>query len=296
MNQGECYSTVMKIAIAQLNCTVGDLAGNAAKILDFAERAKVLGAELLLTPELSICGYPPEDLLLRDDFCDACEREVEAIARRISGIAVLVGYPQREGINRFNAAALVSNGKVAARYYKHDLPNYTVFDEDRYFASGAAPCVIEIGGARVGVNICEDVWLGSAPAAARAAGARALVVLNASPFHLNKQAERHDVVRARTRETGLPVVFCNLVGGQDELVFDGQSFVMNSRGEVTQQLAAFEEQLALVEFRDGQPVPGEKAPELSTEATVYCALTLGVHDYIGKNGFPGAQSSTSRAS
>jgi NAD+ synthetase len=130
--------------------------------------------------------------------------------------------------------------------------------------------------------------LNSAPAAARAAGARALVVLNASPFHLNKQAERHEIVRARTQETRLPVVFCNLVGGQDELVFDGQSFVMNSRGEVTQQLAAFEEQLAVVQFHDGEPVPGERAPELSTEATVYRALTLGVRDYVGKNGFPGA--------
>ena len=241
----------MKIAIAQLNCTVGDLAGNAAKILEFAERAKALGADLVLTPELSISGYPPEDLLLREDFCAACQREVEALALRLKGIRAVIGYPQRVGGRRFNAASVIGDGVVYATYHKRDLPNYTVFDEERYFDAGAGTCVFDQSGLRVGINICEDVWgeeglvsadlldvraahssvwVARAPRAAHEAGAQVLLVLNASPFHLDKQRIRHEIVRARVRETGMPLVFCNLVGGQDELVFDGQSFVMNADG------------------------------------------------------------------
>jgi NAD+ synthase (glutamine-hydrolysing) len=299
----------MKIAIAQLNCTVGDLAGNAAKILEFAGRAKALGAELILTPELSISGYPPEDLLLREDFCAACQREVEALAARLQGIRAIVGHPQQVGSRRFNAASVIGDGAVIATYHKRDLPNYTVFDEERYFDPGSGTCVIDVGGTRVGINVCEDVWgeegmvsarlldvraahssvwVARAPQAARDAGAQLLLVLNASPFHLDKQRIRQEIVRARVRETGMPLVFCNMVGGQDELVFDGQSFVMNAEGKVTHQLAAFREDLAVVDFRDGVPIRGSIAEPLSLEASAYQALTLGVRDYLGKNRFPGA--------
>ncbi|HWQ38439.1 MAG TPA: NAD+ synthase [Burkholderiales bacterium] len=295
----------MRIAIAQINCTVGDLSGNALRILEFAERARALGADLLLTPELSICGYPPEDLLLRDDFCAACQREVERLAARVQGIDVLVGHPHVQEGRRYNAASLLRGGRLAGTYHKRDLPNSEVFDEERYFESGSGALVFDVAGTMVGVNICQDVWgperafatgkplraspgERQAPKAARAAGAQVLVVLNASPYHLGKQRTRHEVVRGCVLEAGMPVVFCNWVGGQDELVFDGQSFVMDVRGAVTQQLRAFEEDLAVVEFRGAEPVPGPVAPELSVEAAVYKALTLGVRDYVGKNGFPGA--------
>jgi NAD+ synthase (glutamine-hydrolysing) len=299
----------MKIAIAQLNSTVGDLSANAAKILEFAERARTLGADLILTPELSLCGYPPEDLLLRDDFCAACERELQALARKLSGILAVVGHPSTVDGRRYNTASVIGDGRIHAAYHKHDLPNYTVFDEERYFEPGAGTCVIDVGGTPVGINICEDVWgqegrgtaqgldaravhssvwIARAPQAAKDAGARALLVLNASPFHLDKQRMRYDIVRARATETAMPVVFCNLVGGQDELVFDGQSFVMDAAGKVTHQLPAFEEHLALIEFRDSEPVPGDVAPALSQEESAYRALVLGVRDYLGKNGFPGA--------
>ncbi len=299
----------MKIAIAQINCTVGDLSGNATKVLDAAERAKALGADLILTPELSLCGYPPEDLLLREDFVAACARELDSLAGRIRDVRVIVGHPRRVAGTLFNAASVIGDGAIHATYHKRDLPNYTVFDEERYFEPGLEPCVVEIAGIPVAVNICEDVWgeegripaqdhdarearsslwVASAPEAACAAGARVLLVLNASPFHLGKQRTRYEIVRARARENAMAVVFCNMVGGQDELVFDGQSFVVDANGELTHQLPAFEESLAVVEFDGAKPVAGEVVPELSMEAGAYKALVLGVRDYLGKNGFPGA--------
>jgi NAD+ synthetase len=299
----------MKIAIAQINCTVGDLPGNAAKILEAAERAKSLGADLVLTPELSICGYPPEDLLLRDDFRSACQSELETLAGRINGIRAIVGHPHKVGQSLFNAASVIGDGVIHATYHKRDLPNYTVFDEERYFEPGAGVCVIEVAGTPVAINICEDVWgeegrvtasghdakqarssiwVADAPDAARAAGAKVLLILNASPFHLEKHRMRYDIVRARAAETGLPLVFCNLIGGQDELVFDGQSFVVDSNGKVTHRLPAFEESLVVVEFRNGEPLPGEVLPDLPVDESAYRALVLGVRDYLGKNGFPSA--------
>jgi NAD+ synthetase len=278
----------MKIAIAQINCVVGDLAGNASRIREFARRACGAGADLMITPELSLCGYPPEDLLLRDAFCDACDRALQELAACLPAIAVLVGHPLREGGKRFNAASLIRDGRIVATYRKHDLPNYTVFDEERYFETDDKPCVVDVAGVPVGLSICEDVWFASVPRRACEAGARVLLVLNASPYHLGKQHTRFDVVRSRALETGIPVVFCNLVGGQDELVFDGASFVMDGSGRLTHQLPAFEEALGLVELRDGQPVVGEMAADMAVEESVYRALCLGVRDYLGKNGFPGA--------
>jgi NAD+ synthase (glutamine-hydrolysing) len=305
----------MRIAIGQINCTVGDLSGNSRKILEFAARAREQGADILVTPELSLCGYPPEDLLLREDFRDACDRALAYLAAKVRGISVVVGHPQQSGANLYNAASVLQEGRIAATYHKLDLPNYTVFDEERYFDSDGTACVVEINGVRVGVNICEDVWGPGGETAARApngnpstvginicadvwepeapkravaAGAQLLLVLNASPFHIDKLRSRHEVVRERTAETGMPVVFCNLVGGQDELVFDGASFVMDEHGNVTHQLPAFEEALAVVEIGPEGPRPGQLVPELDIDASLYKALCMGVRDYLGKNGFRGA--------
>ena len=305
----------MKIAIAQMNCTVGDLAGNGSRIVDFAMRARAQGADVMVTPELALCGYPPEDLLLRDDFYRNCEKALRAIASKITGITVVVGFPQQVDGKRFNAAAVIQNSRVMAVYHKHALPNYTVFDEERYFDADDQPCVFGINGSKVGINICEDTWgsqgpllaasavsraelsSGSftltrdwdaaAPRAARAAGAQILLVLNASPYHLRKQHSRYDVMRARVSENGMPLIYANMVGGQDELVFDGASFVLNRAGEVTHQLPMFKEALAIITIEDGDPVKGEVAPERTVEADVYDALCLGVRDYVTKNGFPG---------
>lgn len=278
----------MKIAIAQLNVTVGDLAGNAAKIMDAARRARAGGAGLLLTTELALSGYPPEDLLLRDDFFEACAEVFQRMVREISGITVVLGHPHQIGSKRYNAASVIRDGAVVATYLKRTLPNYTVFDEERYFDSGDAPCVFEHAGVRIGINICADVWEEPAAKAARESGAQLLLVLNASPYHINKQLTRYEVVRERVGKTGMSVIYANQVGGQDELVFDGASFTVDGRGELTHQLPAFKEAVALVEVVGGVPVKGDVAPVVSLEQDVYSALTLGVRDYLGKNGFPGA--------
>ena len=305
----------MKIAIAQINCTVGDLAGNVARILECVERARAQAAGLLVTPELALCGYPPEDLLLRDDFYRNCDTALQQLATQVSGIAVLVGHPRQVDGKRYNAASVVQNGRIVATYHKHTLPNYTVFDEERYFDSGDQPCVFQVNGINFGVNICEDTWgrqgpllanpgvdgkelnLGinicadsweaEAPRDARAAGAQVLLVLNASPYHMRKQHSRYDVMRERVAENGMPLIYANMVGGQDELVFDGASFVLNRAGEITHQLPLFKEALGIVAIENGDPRPGEIMPERAIEADVYDALCLGVRDYVGKNGFPG---------
>ncbi len=304
----------MKIAIAQVNATVGDLGGNVARIADFAERARRGGAGLVITPELALCGYPPEDLLLRDDFLASCDRALEDLAGRVQGITLVVGHPRAVDGRRYNSASVLRDGNVVAVYDKRNLPNYTVFDEERYFEEGSSPCVFGSDGVQFGVNICEDTWgsqglrtalprlaggikLGvnicadswhaEAPRAAREAGAGVLLVLNASPYHISKQQVRYDVMRERVLETGMPLIYVNLVGGQDELVFDGASFAIDSRGELTHQLPAFEEALGFIDLVEGVPVKGEIAQPLTLEAEVYKALTLGVRDYVNKNGFPG---------
>jgi NAD+ synthase (glutamine-hydrolysing) len=300
----------VKIAIAQMNCVLGDLGGNAAKILDCADRARAAGAHVLLTPELSLCGYPPEDLLLRDAFYRDCTRALEDLAAKVQGIIVVVGHPQLDAGKRYNAASLLQDGGIAATYHKRNLPNYTVFDEQRYFEPGNAPLVFEANGVRLGINICEDIWgeqgpieagaslpgrdaaqgrawRADAPLLARNAGAQILLVLNASPYHTRQHASRLAVARNRATETGMSIIYGNQVGGQDELVFDGASFVIGAHGQLTHQFAFFEEALEYVEVVDGVPRPGAHAPALSLEAAVYAALCLGVRDYIGKNGFPG---------
>jgi NAD+ synthetase len=281
----------MKLAIAQLNFTVGDLSGNAEIILAAAKQAIVGGAKLLITPELALAGYPPEDLLLRDDFYQACDVALRHISGQGLDIAMLVGHPYQIGEKRYNAASLLRNGKVEATYLKHILPNHSVFDEVRYFSAGSAPLVFELEGVRFGVVICADVWEPEPAQIAKDAGANVLLALNASPYHMEKQQTRHQVMRARNAETGMASIYVNLVGGQDELVFDGASFVTDLRGHITHQLPAFTEILSFVEVDVATPVitikPGSIAPQLQLEASVYGALCLGVKDYIDKNHFPG---------
>jgi NAD+ synthase (glutamine-hydrolysing) len=277
----------MKLAIAQINCTVGDLAGNAAKILDYAARAKQQGATLMLTPELGLCGYPAEDLLLRDGFYRACDTALLELARQVHGITVIVGHPHAVGEDRYNAASVLRNGEVIATYFKHSLPNHSVFDEERYFQHGTQPCVFEMEGIKFGVNICADVWEVQAAQQARQAGAQVLLVLNASPYHLDKHLSRYDAIRDRIGENKIAVVYANLLGGQDELVFDGGSFVMDEQGALTHRWPAFEEVLGFVEISDGKLVPGEQIEVPSQEVAIYRALCLGVKDYIEKNRFPG---------
>ncbi|MBK9623243.1 MAG: NAD+ synthase [Rhodocyclaceae bacterium] len=276
----------LRIAIAQINLAVGDLAGNAKRILAAADEARALGADLLLTPELALCGYPPEDLLLRADFYRACARELDDLAKRLP-LPTIVGYPLAEDGRHYNAASLLDGGSIVATCRKTKLPNYQVFDEQRYFDCGDGSTVVAIKGVRVGIAICEDIWHPGVAEVARAAGAELLLTLNASPLHLNKQGMRYEVVRARALSTRMPIVFANLVGGQDELIFDGASFALNGDGQLTHQMPAFAEAIAVVEFAAGKLQNGAIAAGLSDEAEVYSALQLGVRDYVGKNGFPG---------
>jgi len=297
----------VKVALAQINVTVGDLAGNAKKIVEFARRAHEAGAQLLLTPELSLCGYPPEDLLLRPAFMQACREQLHWIASELadcSGLHVVVGHPlQREGETdlrskswavpaRFNAASVLAGGQVLRSYAKRELPNYQVFDERRYFVSGRdageAPLVFDVGGLRFGLNICEDAWFDEPARAAKAAGAQVLCVLNASPFHLGKVAEREARMAERVADVGLPLLYAHLVGGQDEVVFDGASFALDAQGQLAARAAMFEEDLLLIELDVQGHVRGQVLPLPELEAQAWGALVIGVRDYIGKNGFPGA--------
>jgi NAD+ synthetase len=278
----------MKIAMAQLDQSIGDLPGNSRRVLDAADRAKGAGASLVVTTELSLCGYPPEDLLLRPAFLDANASALADLAPNVKGITAIVGFAERIDGRRFNSVAVIRDGRVSDVYRKHWLPNYTVFDEDRYFARGSAPCIFDVDGVRCGVIICEDVWYPEPAAESRAAGAELIVVPNASPWHLRQHALRAAQVSSRAKETGVPFVYVNRVGGQDELVFDGASFVFAADGSVAQQIPAWQEALALAQFDGATPKRVRGELDTSMEANVYAALVMGVRDYVGKNGFPGA--------
>ena len=277
----------LRVAVAQFNALVGDLAGNGERILEFAARAREAGADVMLTPELALSGYPPEDLLMRPDFYRACAAQLDTVARAAQ-LPIVIGHPEESAGKRYNAASLLADGRVVATYRKHRLPNYEVFDEERYFAAGHEPCVLDLNGVRCGLAICADVWESGAAESAALAGAELMLTLNASPFHLNKQARRYEVLRDRVAATGKPVIYANLVGGQDELVFDGASFAMDGQGRLTHQLPAFVEALEFIDYADGHLLPGRIVEPPSREAEVYAALKLGVADYLGKNGFPGA--------
>jgi len=275
----------MKLGIAQLNLTVGDIAGNAARLLAAANEAHAAGAALLLTPEMSICGYPAEDLVLRQDFTAACAAAVEQLAADAPPeLALIVGYPERSNDGLFNAAALLRGGKVESVYRKHHLPNHSVFDEQRVFNRGDAPCVFACGGLDFGLNICGDIWEPGPATRAMEAGADWLLVPNASPYHLNKEHERVAVARSRLAEAGLPIIYANLVGGQDELVFDGASFALNTDGDVVAQCPAWREGLFYFELV-GDTCIGPQHVLPDEDAAVYDALVLAVRDYFGKNGF-----------
>jgi NAD+ synthase (glutamine-hydrolysing) len=285
-------TSTLRIALAQLNLFVGDVSGNTQRVIDAAASARdELHADLVLMPELSLSGYPPEDLL----FHNGLRRQVEAALSRVReetrGITAMVGYPEYADGGIYNAAAMVRDGKVLANYRKQELPNYLVFDEKRYFQHGKESSIVEMNGIRVAMLICEDVWEPKPALAAKAAGAQLIVVINGSPFSLNYQQRREGVVRDRVRDTGLPVVYVNLLGGQDELVFDGGSFVMNADGEVVQRIAPFKEALTPVDIDliDGKVVPRSAhiEPLTGEEASVYGALVLGVRDYVEKHRFPG---------
>jgi NAD+ synthase (glutamine-hydrolysing) len=283
--------TPFHIALAQINPVVGDLSGNAKLIRDTAEIAHRAGAKLLITPELALTGYPPEDLLLRPAFIEAAADTLNQLRTALAayaGLAVVVGHPLKTPEGLHNAASVLRDGQCIASYAKHELPNNEVFDEVRYFTPGNAPCVFDIEGCAIGVIICEDAWHAGPASQAKAAGAQVLISLNASPYHLHKENLRLEVLRTVIGATGLPFVYVNAVGGQDELVFDGGSFALDSKGLVATAMPQFESGIGLVRIdQHGEPELGLIAPSQSMESQAYAALVLGVRDYVHKNGFPG---------
>ena len=279
------------IALSQSNPVLGDLSKNADLIAKAAQLASAKGAKLLLTPELSLTGYPPEDLLLRDAFIQAVDQQLALLTKTLAAypdLRVIVGHPKRTAAGLQNVASVLYRGEIIASYAKQKLPNHEVFDEVRYFVPGSDACIFEIDGTKVGLIICEDAWHASAAAQAKHHGAQLLVIPNASPYHLEKQSLREDVAKARVLETGLPLIYLNAVGGQDELVFDGASFALSKTAQLALAMPHFQEGLAFIEYKNSDLVKGEIASPSSIEAQVYDALVLGVKDYLGKNGFPGA--------
>ena len=306
----------LNLCVAQLNLTVGDLAGNASKIIAASKQAYEQGARLVVTPELSICGYPPEDLLLRPAFMAGCDAAVARVAAELADLKdlyVIVGHPveSQAGVSqrgksvsvqkRHNAASVLTEGRKIETYAKRELPNYQVFDERRYFAPGQGLCVFQVGGVSVGLLICEDAWFDEPAQLAKEAGAELLVVINASPWHMGKGAEREAQMRTRALATNLPLVYAHCVGGQDEIVFEGRSFALNACGSLAGRAASFTEEAFFVEFlkpnhasahtersQSAIELVAITAPESSFEEDLWHALVLGVRDYMGKNGFPSA--------
>ena len=290
---------MLQIAVAQLNFVVGDLAGNAAQVIEAARSAHALGAQVLLTPELALTGYAAEDLYHRPGFLLDCERTVQEIAHAtadLKDLHVVLGHPQpvthtarsRNMLSpaSTNAASVLLNGAVICRYDKWSLPNYQVFDERRYFLAGNTPCVLEVAGVRLGLLICEDAWVDGPAEAAAASGAQALLVLNASPFHGGKSAEREAVMAQRVSRVGLPLLYAHLVGGQDEVVFEGRSFAMNASGQTQARAPAFVPALPVWGLSEGQ-WSGACEPMGDPLEDLWKALVVGTRDYIEKNGFPG---------
>ncbi len=278
------------IQIAQLNFLVGGIEQNARRVIE-AARAARFQAQVIVFPELALTGYPPEDLLLRDDFIQRVEQALEQVLAQAQGIHLVLGYPRREEGKLYNTVGVLRDGEILTEYRKQLLPNYSVFDEKRYFTPGDRAAIFKLREVSIGLTICEDIWSPEPVAQAKAAGAQLLLNLNASPFHTGKAPERESLLQQRARDNALPIVYTNLVGGQDELVFDGGSFVVDAQGELTQRLPFYREARELVEFRTEQgvqPLVREVIPHLSEEAAVYQALVLGVRDYAGKNGFNGA--------
>jgi NAD+ synthase (glutamine-hydrolysing) len=278
--------------LAQVNTYVGDIPGNTQKVIQFAQRAQVeLAADAVIFPELTLTGYPPEDLLLRPSLDLRIERALAEIMAANLSLVVIVGYPKRIEGKLFNMAGVIQAGKLVVEYAKQCLPNYQVFDEKRYFAAGEEPCVFDLNGIRAAVTICEDIWHSAPMAQAKAAGAQLMLNLNASPYHQGKQLEREAVVAERAQEGAMPVVYVNLVGGQDELVFDGGSVVVDTLGQTQFRAPAYEENLfraeVLIDENAVSIPPQSLSPILGNHAAVYQALVLGMRDYVNKNRFKG---------
>jgi NAD+ synthase (glutamine-hydrolysing) len=284
----------LRCVMAQLNLVVGDVDGNTTRIVQAANEARDASrADVVLLPELAVSGYPPEDLLFHSGMRTQVARSLERLRAEVRGITLVAGYPEYVGANIYNSAIVVRDGQILASHRKACLPNYRVFDEKRYFTPGTEATVVDIAGVRAGVLVCEDIWEAAPARWAREAGAQLLLVINASPYEMGKQQQREALIaRARVSECGLPLVFLNLVGGQDELLFDGHSFVMNAAGEVTQRAPAFEEGLYCVELEAAAsgavvPIAGPVAPCQEEAESVYGALVLGTRDYVDKHRFPG---------
>jgi len=285
-------TSTVKIALAQIDLAVGDVAGNTAKILDYAARARDdMQADLVVFPELSICGYPPEDLLFHAGLRRRVEQALEEIREAVRGIAILIGFPEYIDDQIYNSCVVLQDGELLCGYRKQLLPNYSVFDEERYFGKGRDAAVFRINGIAIGLTICEDIWQPGPVNAARSAGAECIISINGSPYELHSQVRREDNVRARIAEAGVPFVYLNMVGGQDELVFDGGSFVMQADGEVAFRAAPFEEGMhciALSANAGGIDIgPAAVFEMLTAEDMVYRALVTGTRDYVEKHGFPG---------
>ena len=282
----------LKVALAQLDFVVGDVAGNVERLVEHASRARDdLGADLVVFPELALSGYPPEDLLFHSGLRRRVTEGLESVRSRVRGIAILLGFPEYVDEGIYNSCVVFADGKQVAGYRKRLLPNYSVFDEERYFRAGRDATVFTLKGIRIGLNICEDVWAPEPAATARAAGAEVLVAINGSPYDWAVQKNREDIVRQRVAETRIPAIYLNMVGGQDELVFDGGSFAMDASGVVRYRARAFTESLDLVTLAAGAAgvdiQPGSIEPLATEDASVYGALVRGTRDYIRKNGFPG---------
>lgn len=283
----------MKVVMCQLNTWVGDITGNTAKVLaSVAVESEPDASHLFVFPELTLTGYPPEDLLLRPALAEHIDKAIDHLKRELPPQAwVLIGYPRTQDGELFNAAGMIHKGQLVAEYHKQCLPNYQVFDEKRYFSEGNAPCVIDVDGVKVGVTICEDIWHSEPADSARRVGAEILVNLNASPFHRGKHKERWELLGDRAREQNIPMVYVNQVGGQDELVFDGGSFAVNADGQlavVTSDYTEGQYQLAIERSVRGIVIEQQPIPKVPAElASVWQALVTGVRDYVEKNGFPG---------
>lgn len=283
----------MKVVMCQLNTWVGDITGNTAKVLaSVAVESEPDASHLFVFPELTLTGYPPEDLLLRPALAERIDKAIDHLKRELPLQAwVLIGYPRTQDGELFNAAGMIHKGQLVAEYHKQCLPNYQVFDEKRYFSEGNAPCVIDVDGVKVGVTICEDIWHSEPADSARRVGAEILVNLNASPFHRGKHKERWELLGDRAREQNIPMVYVNQVGGQDELVFDGGSFAVNADGQlavVTSDYTEGQYQLAIERSVRGIVIEQQPIPKVPAElASVWQALVTGVRDYVEKNGFPG---------
>ena len=279
----------LRIALAQINTTVGDIAGNARKILDYVERSREAGAALVVFPELAIPGYPPEDLLLRASFIEENRSAWRTIARQVRGVTAVVGFVDRDaGGKNYNAAGIASGGRIRGIYRKMHLPNYGVFDEVRYFSPGKEPMLFPAGRSAIGVTVCEDIWVrrGPLPREARA-GARLILNLSSSPYHAGKWETRRELVARHAAASRCPVAYCNLVGGQDELVFDGGSMVVSSKGRLLARAKMFEEDLLICDV-DGEEEGGRISPAPKDDEEIFRALVLGTRDYVEKNRFPGA--------